>query len=454
MGTPTTNLRPKGTKHMLEYCPQNIEINLPCKPFSCKESRQIGSEEHLFFEPTGDPEYCPDCGRPMTTNQWRNINLAGPPVLLAGKSIWHVKYKVLSCRDCGYYRSQEIPFRFMRTKCTTYLARMICEDLRSHNSTIKDVSRRYSIGWWLTRSVHMAFLRLMKDRCPPPQPPEVVAVDEFSVEKNHRYATLVIDARTKMPLFLHRGNSSEDFAPFFHMCGKEFYSRIKAFAMDQNATYASVVRQYLPRCLIVCDYFHMIKNYNDEVVDVIRKRMVRDALIHRDSARTRRLKWSRRLVMKRIGEEDIEARLALKDLMDESAEMDTAVHMRESLQLLYDNCRDADVMKAEWEVWLRMAMVSGIPELMAFATKKARKSEEVINHARYAISSGVMEGCIAKIKVLKRVAYGFRNWDYFFMRIWHSFLPRGLCERLSEEVWESIENGSIGGMNDDNRGTA
>ena len=55
------------------------------------------------------------------------------------------------------------------------------------------------------------------------------------------------------------------------------------------------------------------------------------------------------------------------------------------------------------------------------------------------ISSGVIEGCMNKIKVIKRTAFGFRDFDYFFDRIWYAFLPRHKKMEARRKVWECYE---------------
>lgn len=417
---------------------QNIQILLPWEPFRVTKSEIIGEDLHIHFGPVSATGECPDCGQTYRIHQWREIELLGPPVALHKKSFWHVRYCNQECQCCGYFRTQDIPFRFGRTKCTTYLAKMVCDDMNANSETVVEVARRYGLKWDMVKNIHKTFLRMLAGAVPTPEGPRIAAVDEFSIEKRHRYATLVVNAENKYPLFIHRGNSAEDFKPFFERYDETFYSRIEAFAMDQNASYSSVVRECLPQCAVVCDYFHMVKNYNDDVIDRIRARMARDANISGNPQRLRRLKGSKRLLLKRIRDDDWDARLALQDIMDENMDLDVALHMRERLQDMYDGCRDESMMERLWRRWCEMARESGIPELMRYAEKKARRTAEIISHARFAISSGIIEGCIHKIKVLKRVAYGFRDWEYFFLRIWESLLPKGLVAECARTVWESF----------------
>ena len=81
-----------------------------------------------------------------------------------------------------------------------------------------------------------------------------------------------------------------------------------------------------------------------------------------------------------------------------------------------------------------MAKASGIDKL-----KKEKRTEEIINHARMPISSGVIEGCMNKIKVIKRTAFGFRDFDYFFDRVWYAFLPKHKKDEARRKVWQCYD---------------
>ena len=430
---------------MLKLCPQSIEILLPCEPFNVKENEIRGDELHILFEPSGPPGKCPRCGDTQTIHAWRKIRLDGPPTALHRRTFWNVRYRVCRCDFCWSYNTDPIPFRFGRTHCTTYLAKLICEDLCGHDQSIKSVSRRYGLSWDRVKGVHKEYLSTLKALAPEPEPPEVCVVDEFAVERNHRYATLVMDAKTKLPLYLHKGNAAKDFEPFFSLYSKNFYDEIKAFAMDQNTSYSSVVSQCLPSCTVVCDYFHIMKNYSEQVADCVRRRTGRQFLKLGRKEAAQRLRYSARLLNRRfpaengIADENVwSARLMLQTMMEENHDLDVCIHMREKLQHLYDNCRDATAMGEGWNSWCDMAMQSGVPELMQFAMRKRRlREQEIINHALFPVSSGVIEGCMNRIKVLKRVSFGLRDYDYFFLRIWQAFLPSETNRTLSDKVWNN-----------------
>ena len=63
------------------------------------------------------------------------------------------------------------------------------------------------------------------------------------------------------------------------------------------------------------------------------------------------------------------------------------------------------------------------PPLVKFAELKEKRIEGLVAHARHNISTGKLEGFNNKIKVVKRIGYGYRNEDYFFTLIRYMSIP-------------------------------
>ena len=71
--------------------------------------------------------------------------------------------------------------------------------------------------------------------------------------------------------------------------------------------------------------------------------------------------------------------------------------------------------------WCALAQESGIPALATFARNLCRHEKGIVNHCRYPIHTGRLEGINNKIKVIKRQAYGFRDDRYFILKIKGAF---------------------------------
>ena len=70
-----------------------------------------------------------------------------------------------------------------------------------------------------------------------------------------------------------------------------------------------------------------------------------------------------------------------------------------------------------WTKWFQAAKESEIPALVRFAVQKEKRLPGLATHAIYSISTGNLEGFNNKIKVAKRIAYGYRDDDFFFTLI-------------------------------------
>ena len=80
-----------------------------------------------------------------------------------------------------------------------------------------------------------------------------------------------------------------------------------------------------------------------------------------------------------------------------------------------------------WDEWVRLALQSKVQEITKFAKVQNRRYRDgITNSGIYRIRTSVLEGINNKIKVLKRFAYGFRDLEYFFLRIMNSFRGNSL----------------------------
>ncbi|MCK6486628.1 MAG: transposase, partial [Phycisphaerae bacterium] len=59
--------------------------------------------------------------------------------------------------------------------------------------------------------------------------------------------------------------------------------------------------------------------------------------------------------------------------------------------------------------------------LKRFARRLAEKIDGILSHCTYPLHTSLLEGINNKIKVIKRMAYGHRDEDYFFLKIRAAF---------------------------------
>ena len=93
-----------------------------------------------------------------------------------------------------------------------------------------------------------------------------LCVDEFSLHKEHRYATVVLDWETGEILFLEEGNSERQLLHFFEKMGRDWMLQVKSLSMAMNAQYGKAAGSVYPHIAIVYDRFHIVRNFNDRIL--------------------------------------------------------------------------------------------------------------------------------------------------------------------------------------------
>ena len=78
-----------------------------------------------------------------------------------------------------------------------------------------------------------------------------------------------------------------------------------------------------------------------------------------------------------------------------------------------DRWRETDMRTIQIQKkWFEAAKSSGISALEKFATQKEKRLPGLAAHAIFQISTGKLEGFNNKIKVAKRIGYGYRDEEF------------------------------------------
>ena len=95
----------------------------------------------------------------------------------------------------------------------------------------------------------------------------------------------------------------------------------------------------------------------------------------------------------------------------------TAYYLREDLRRVWEQ-PDQPAAQRVLDDWIRRAESSGIRRLIQFAHTLAAHRSRILNYYHYRISTGPREGTNTKIRVLQRKAYGFRDTEFFKLKIY------------------------------------
>jgi transposase len=317
----------------------------------------------------------------------------------------------LWCLDCGKTRQAAVAFADARRTYTHAFERYVLE--LSRHMTIKDVALHLNVGWDMVKDIQKRNL-LAHYAKPRLKHLKHLAIDEISIGKGHRYLTVVLDLDSGAVVFVGEGKGAEALNPFWRRL-KSSHARIRAVATDMSPAYIQAVRANLPKATLVFDHFHVIKLFNDKLSD-LRRDVQREA---EGPLQKKVLKGTRWLLLK--NPENLDPKRNETKRLEEALRLNqplaTAYYMKEDLRQLW---MQEDKARAESFLndWIARAQVSGVRMLQQFAVTLAAHRSGLLAWYDCPISTGPLEGTNTKIRVMQHQAYGFRDAEFFRLKIY------------------------------------
>jgi transposase len=320
----------------------------------------------------------------------------------------------LKCRKCGHLFWPRPSFLDGRRRYVKSFALTVLDLLRF--GTIRSVAEYLGVGWDLVKEIHrekLSFLyrtiRLNKVK--------YIGVDEFSLRKGHEYMTVFIDIESGRILHAVEGRSKEAIRPFLERLSKKA-KKLKAVGMDMSGSCHSAFRQWLPGVDIVFDRYHVSALMN-QALDEVRRGQKKEL----DELGQKTLKGNRFLLLRNYDALRPDRKARVDALLRANQPLFIAHSMKEQLRLFWEK-DDLESAKTFLDVWLKGAMSSGISALARAAKTLAGYRTGLLNFFTHHIISAAVEGTNNKIKTLKRQAYGFRDMEYFKLRLYHLHTQR------------------------------
>ena len=369
-----------------------------------------GGEVVFTIEQPRESYRCPACGsdhvigRGQNRRRFRSVSIGGKAVYLI-LAVPRVK-----CHDCGVVRQVKLGFADPRVSYTKAFQRYALE--LSRHMTIQDVANHLSISWDVIKEIQKADLKRQFDR-PKLKHLRQIAIDEISTAKGHVYLTIVLDLESGAVVHVGRGKGGDALKEFWTRLRRSG-AKIKAVASDMSPAYIDAVTTHLPGARLVFDRFHVIKLYNDKLSDL------RRTLYHQltDTMQKDALKGVRWLLLKRP--EHLDPNRKEPERLEEALRLNEplamAYYLKEELNEVWEQ-DDEESALALLTDWILYAESSGVRMLQKFAKTLRLHVMGILAYYDYPISTGPLEGTNNKIKTMKRQAYGFRDQEFFRLKI-------------------------------------
>jgi transposase len=321
-----------------------------------------------------------------------------------------LKVHRIQCHECGCIRQMKLGFADPKKIYTRTLARYVLELLKM--STIEDVAKHLKMSWNTIKQIQKTYLEKNFGN-PDLSNLQLIAIDEISLGKRHKYITLVIDLLSGAVVFISDGKGADALSPFGERL-KESNAAIKAVAMDMSLAYITAVRSNLPDAAIIFDHFHIVKLVNDKLSE-LRRELYHETKDYLKSQALKGLRWILLKNPENLNEKRNEKEL-LEKALDVNKPLSTAYYLKEELRQFWSQ---ETKEKAEEFIrhWVRKAQSSGVSILQQLANTIGSHRTGILAYYDYPISTAPVEGTNNKIKTMQRQAYGYRDKEFLKLKI-------------------------------------
>ena len=314
------------------------------------------------------------------------------------------------CHDCGKTRQVDVGFAEPRRTYTKSFERYVLE--LSRHMTIKAVAEHLNVSWDVVKDIQKRYLHKRFDK-PKLKHLKQIAIDEICIGKGHRYVTLVMDLKSGAVVHVGAGKGGDSLLPFWKRL-RASGAKVEAVATDMSVAYIDAVTTYLPHATLVFDRFHVIKLYNEKLTQ-LRRDLYRQLT---DSLEKSALKGVRYLLLKRS--ENLDPARNEPERLAEALRLNEplaiAYYLKDELNEIWEQ-EDEEQAQALLMDWVLYAESTGIRMLHQFARTLRVYAKGILAWYDYPISTGPLEGTNNKIKTMKRQAYGFRDPEFFRLKI-------------------------------------
>jgi transposase len=247
------------------------------------------------------------------------------------------------------------------------------------------------------RAAHDPFAGLMR-----------IGIDEISYKRGHKYLTVVIDHDTRRLVWAAPGRDRATLTQFFERLGPERAARIVLVSADAAEWIATVVAKQCPKATLCADPFHIVA-WATDALDEVRRQHWRDAKVMGSPNAITRIKGCRYALLK--NPDNLTERQA--ESLAKVARLNTTLYraylLKEELRLVFQLRGEAAIKQLDaWCSWAQRCRIEPMVELYQRIKKHRASIEASVTHG---LSNGLIESTNTKLRLLTRMAYGFRSTD-------------------------------------------
>lgn len=363
---------------------------------------------HVFVSSLHNMGLCPTCCKPtsklvdVTPKAYRDLDLIGRSCFI------ELDLRRFECRDCFCTFTEPLSFAAPYRHFTNRFEQEVYECCQETTATY--AATKFGISDKTATEIYYTIAKQKQERNSP-LPTDTIGIDEIAMHKGHKdFVVVISDLTNKRVIDVLQDRKKDALEAYMDGWSNDFKDSIKSVAIDLWGPYRSVVEAKLPNAKAVADRFHVMQNLN-KALDNCRKQAKRES---DDEDIWKQAKYT---VLKNREDLTEEQEGVLKKVLAASPALKTCYELKESFRNIFNSSDDREAGSKNLSTWILDAVRADTTQYFAFVRTLLNWEENILNYFDNWVSSGFVEGINNKIKLIKRKAFGFVNFENFRIKI-------------------------------------
>ena len=382
---------------------------LNLQDFEVEKIEETETEKLIYGQLCRCEQYCPCCGAATGTIHDYRTQRIKDLTILGKRCVIILKKRRYRCNECGkrFYEHNEFVGKYQRmTKRLIGEIIIKLVDVRTYKSVAEEADISTTTVQRIFDTVNYPHISEM---------PEVLAIDEFKGNASgEKYQCILTDPKNRIVLDILPTRFENDLNSYFKKYENEQRRNVCFFVSDMWKPYFRMADDLFGGATKIVDKYHWIR----QVIWAF-ERVRKKAQQSLDDSMRKYFKRSRSLLIKPFNSLNDADKQAVNIMLSYSADIMDAHCLKEKFfTVLRSSAEQAEAMLSEW---IHIAEISSLEDFRYCSRTLKSWFDGIISSFAYSYTNGFTEGCNNKVKVLKRNAYGYRNFSRFRNRILHIF---------------------------------
>ncbi len=239
-----------------------------------------------------------------------------------------------------------------------------------------------------------------------------LTVDEVSYKRRHNYATVVSNYDSGKVLWLEKNRKTKDLENAYDVL-KSGLSAVTCVSMDLWGPYHTATNNKIPKASIIYDRFHLSRMLNRAVEE---ERRDYQNYLDPDARKTIKKK-TRWVLLRRQANGKRDHNKHLKNLKKLNTPLYEIYLLKEDFLNIFDAKPTSNKARKEIISWVKNIEKTSYIHLKRFAKSIIKRIWDILNYFDNPISNAKAEGINNVIKSVLKRSYGYKNFDYFRLKI-------------------------------------